>query len=450
MKKIFIIFTLLLTFYLLLNPYPSYAFTNGFNVTSDDELITLVGESGNSYPLTVNLETSDPVLTTYPVGLSLPSISSYSATNSWITFNQSSFNLVNTSTTALNFTVTIPADTETGEYYKAVAVADIPYTDGENSNAPTLLAIPITIQVSKTATPSASTNSSSSSSTTTSTSTTSTTSTTPVTKTTKKYFSKPTKPTITKPADIFSKLAIKKLTTSYSYPNQLTQIKLLLKNEGNISTFPIGSIQVLNQKQNAVKIYPLNTNKTQLKPSQEHLYTYSLNSPKYLVGFFRVTVNLGDQSSQKENLPVKIDRKVFFHLGTYSLFLLLAILVSIITLKNKPKSKKTIILFALLGLAYCYYLSHRPANYKYLGEQVDLSVTSVVKEQVGIRSIINNDLSKTILFTSTNSLGSHLYSLQNETRNSLDQVSQYTYGSFTTNLSYPHSDLPLMMITSGY
>ena len=152
-----VFFSLFIIFLLIIFPHPSLSFTNNFNVTSDDQLITLTGHPGNSYDLYISLESNDPSLTVYPVGLSLPSESSYSATGSWITFSQSSLNLVNSNTTPLNFTVSIPSNTAVGEYYKSVAVADIPFVDGESSNPPTLLAVPLTIQVSEVATESAST-----------------------------------------------------------------------------------------------------------------------------------------------------------------------------------------------------------------------------------------------------------------------------------------------------
>jgi len=151
----------------------------------------------------------------------------------------------------------------------------------------------------------------------------------------------------------------------------------------------------------------------------------------------------------RAEVPTLAASRWFFHAGLYPLVIILIIVLVIIFAKNSP-AKKILLLALFISLLYCYHLSHRPENFKYLGDTTNLNVTATVKEQIDIRSIINGDLSKTIMFTSTNTSGSRLYSLQNETRTNLDEVLQYTYGRYLTNLSFPQDNFPLMMITQGY
>ncbi len=445
-KKIFFI-----SLVLLILPFPVQAFTNSFNITSDEELVTITGEPGKTYDASVNLETSTPSLTVYPLGFSFPTSSSYS-TSSWLSFAESSYAINNSGTTKINFTVTIPTNITAGEYYQAVAFSDIPFVDAESADPATVLAIPITFQVSSTpieedsGSSSSSSSSSGSSSSTSSTSQTTTATASPKTKPIPKLPSKPI-PQVTK---LFSKIVPEFLKTKYSLYNQQTKIDLSLKNEGNISSVFLGSIQVLNQKNNPIKVYSLNPQKDTLRPNKNIDLSFYFSSPHYLIGKFRADLLLGDQqSTQKTFVPSPVKTITFYHFGLYPLIIVGTFLLVFVFAKNK-KFKAVFLTVCTLCLLYCYYLSHRPRNFYYLGDQIDVNVSALVKEQIGLKSIINNDLSKTILFTSTNSLGSTLFSLQSGTRNHLDEVLQYTYGSYTANLLYPNDSYPIMMITRGY
>ena len=449
MKKL--IYTALFTFSLLLFPYPVSAFTDNFNVTIDEELITIAGKPGNTYTTTINIETMNTTQTVHLFGISLPAADSYSA-SSWITPAQTTANITNQTPTTLTFTLTIPSSATAGEYYQALAVSDKPFSDTEDSDPTTLVAVPVIIQVSSDATESTTTTTSSSTSTT-STSTTSTSATAQTT-TTKTITTKPitknpsptkTAPPITTPT-LFSKLNIVTFTPSLSLWNLQTIFELILKNEGNIYSSPTGSIQVLNLKNNVLQNIPLNVDQKNLLPQKQNTYKHIYKGKFYTIGLFKAKLNLISTDTQNQN-PISTTKQVyFFHI---SLLPLLLILVTILFALSKTKNKKTYITICFLILTLLAFISQQSSP-KFLSDTQNLNITAEVKTQIGLKSIINNDLSKTILFTSTNPLGSSLFSLQNGTRTSLDDISQYSYGSFTTNLSYPQDSHPLMMITTGY
>lgn len=447
MKKV--IYTALFIFSLLLLPYSVNAFTNDFNVTIDEELITIAGNPGNSYTTTINIETMSPTQTVHLFGLSLPAVDSYSA-SSWITPAQTTANITNQTPTTLTFTLTIPSSATAGEYYQALAVSDKPFSDIETADPTTLVAVPVIVQVSSDATESTTTTTSSS---TTGTSTTSTSATTQTT-TTRTVTTKPkakklsptkTTPPITTPT-LFSKLQIVTFKPSLSLWNFQTIFELKLKNEGNIYSSPTGSIQVLNLKNNVLQNIPLNVDQKNLLPQKQSSYKHIYKGKFYTIGLFKANLNLITRDTQTQNPTSTTKQIYFFHI---SLLPLLLILVTILLSLSKTKNKKLCFTICLLLLALLALISQQSSP-KFLSDTQNLNITAEVKTQIGLKSIINNDLSKTILFTSTNPLGSSLFSLQNGARTSLDNISQYSYGSFTTNLSYPQDSLPLMMITTGY
>lgn len=447
MKKL--IYSTLFTFSLLLFPYPVSAFTNNFNVTIDEELITIAGNPGSTYTTTINVETMSASQTIHLFGLSLPTPASYSA-SSWITPAISTTTITNQAPTTLTFTINIPSTTTAGEYYQAIAVADVPFSDIENADPTTLVAVPVIFQVSSTATESETTTTSSSS---TSTSTTSTTSQTPTATTTKKITTTKTKKTIPAKATtpkikdaIYSKLNLLNFSSSYNILKLQTIFDLKLKNDGNIYSIPSGSIQVLNLKNSPLKNIPLSSQQKNLLPQKEAAYRLNYKGQLFTVGIFKAKLNLTGTDSQKSDHQPITKQIYFFHI---SLLPLIVLFLAIIIFFSKSKNKKLLLLICILVLAYLALISQKSLP-KYLSDTQSLNITAQVKTQIGLKSIINNDLSKTILFTNTNPLGSTLFSLQNGTRTSLDQVSQYSYGSYTTDLLYPQDSLPIMMITTGY
>ncbi len=449
MKKL--IYITLFTFFSCAITHPVSAFTNNFNVTIDEELITIAGKPGNTYTTTINIETMNATQTVHLFGLSLPTPASYSA-SSWITPAQTTVNITNLTPTTLTFTLTIPSSATAGEYYQALAVSDKPFSDTEDSDPTTLVAVPVIVQVSVDATESTTTTTSSSTSTT-STSTTSTSATAQTT-TTKTITTKPkankTAPTKTTPPTttptLFSKLNIITFTPSLSLWNFQTIFELKLKNEGNIYSSPTGSIQVLNLKNNVLQNIPLNIEQKNLLPQKQTTYSENYKGKLYTIGLYKSKLNLISTDTQTKNQNPLTEQIYFFHI---SLIPMLIIIVIIFLALSKIKNKKYYIIICFTLLTILALISQQSSP-KFLSETQNLNIAAEVKTQIGLKAIINGDLTKTVLFTSTNPLGSTLFSLQNGARTSLDQVTQYSYGSFTTDLSYPQDSLPLMMITTGY
>lgn len=437
----------------------AYAFTDDFNVSIDPDAITQEVNPGKSYNLSVELDTSNTTLTVFTVAFDLPSDGDYNTSNSWITFDSSSLTLNNTTSTILNFTLTIPQDASNGEYTKAIGVSDIPFQDGESDNPPIIMGIPITVQISGAQDQS----SSSSSTSTTTTAITPTTHTTPISSPTPT--SKPkvvTKIQEKQPpkADLYSEV---KVTDFHSFLNPLNQTQnftLKLKNEGNISSTPRGFISFINSQNQVISTLPLNESKLPIKPNSEIEYPFTFKFKEFLLGRLQAQVWLGYTNSQKTVEPQLKESIYFYYISPQPLTIAaLTLLISILLLKVRLPHLHfrthyryfSIFLIAVLSsglLAHFYKTAERQAE-KSLGVQTSLNVTATVKQAVGIKTATING-NTVIFFAGTNNKGVKLFSLQKNSRQVLAEITGPSATITSYTLSGTKKRFPMLYFTRGY
>ena len=466
LKALRLIFPLLIFFVVFSSP--AKAFTNNFNATITEEVLTHIVTPGHSYNLSIRALTSDPSQTVYPVALKLVNSTTYSLANTWVTFSHNSYTLTNTNDQALDFTLTIPSDAETGEYTTAVGISDTPFADGISSNPATVLAIPLVIQVSggitptPTPTPTATITPAATTTPTTAPTATSTP-TTASTPTPTSWLNVPTPielPTFDneKPLDLFSKITLINFAPRYRFLSPSQTFTMTLQNNGNISAFPKAIINLKNHAARTLAVVPFDI-KEPLKPNEEKTYAVSYRPNQFLIGQFQAELYLGYQNSKVDLQPFLVTIVPFFLLSQVPLLILIFTLVSLVLiwLFKTPhrfvlqRYAYTLIILPLTAaLIIQGYQSSQSPSLKSLGTTTNLDVSTEIQKTIGLKTIINLDLSRDVIFTNQNPIGAELWSLQNNTRIPLKSLVTHTEAVSVYTLTGNSTQYPQLMITKGY
>ncbi len=449
--KFIIIFAII---FLLSARYIS-AFTDDFNATIEEESLTQTANPGKTYYLSIQLEGTSPSQTVYPVAFSISSTDTYSTSDTWIVFPSSSIIITNTGLTSLPFSFTVPSDTPAGEYTKAIGISDILYVDGQSSNPPVTIAIPITVQVTKEA---LEPTSRAAATTTQSPSSENGISSTPAT--TRKVTFPTQKAPFKEVTDLFSKIELISLSSDYSHWHQTRTFMTRLENTGNISAFPVGSINISTLSNKPISTISLNQEGAAIKPLGRETLSSKYHSPNHLLGIFKAQLLLGESNSftDKNTVPVQ-SIYYYLHIGSQPLLVIIIATVFLLSVtrssKKKSKHRKplTITLLALLVsvgiLGYDLYLSENLSQNP-LGVEESISATAQVKEVIGLRSKILPGQEKAIYFSSTNPLGSTLWSLKKNTRTNIADIAQYTEPFFEVILNPTLEEYPILMLPNGF
>lgn len=455
-------------FFLLLFGGAAQAFTHNFNaLIKSQELTTLVNQ-GQTYHLSIAVKSNQASQVAYPVAFALTD-GSYSRVNTWVTFNDNYLDINNLSETTLNFDLTVPVDTPVGEYIRAVGVSDLFFVDGESENPPTAIAIPITIQVTEveviptvtpTPTPRVTTDDQSSSSLP-SVALLVTSAPTPQPKAQNPAAAKQTWLKIPEQAasdDLFSQLQVLNFTSVYDPIKQQQVFRLHIKNTGNISSVPLGFINITNAAQKVVATIDINPKQLPVKPNATSEFLVNFSSQDFFLGELSAELNFGFVNTRQIKEPTLIGRLDLVYLGQFALLIIIlttAMVVLIFLLQPFGRHKfirySLVMIFICISiglLSYFYSLSVKaPENF--LGAN-DLDLHASVSQQLIMKTIITNTGDQQIEIAGNNSLGVIIWSLQNESRIQLEEIVDHSAIVNTFLLSGVVKRFPILILTRGY
>ncbi|MEI6690374.1 MAG: hypothetical protein WCL07_01355 [bacterium] len=451
---------LLLLFGLFWFARPTLAFTDNFNATISQESMTQVVNPGHSYNLEISAQTSSATLPAYPVALVLGGSSSYSEGNSWVNFDKESYILTNQTPTTVSWVLTIPADTKVGEYELLVGIADTKYIDGMSINPPTVLAIPLIVDVtaapisSPTPTPTP---------TATVTPTVATSAVPTSTETTPppaakfrpvELFSFETVP----PTDLSSKIVLESFATSFDVWSQILVISMTIKNNGNLSATPEAFVNIENSGGKLLANVPFDIN-TLLGPGEEQSYTSSYSSPQFELGGYNASLNLGYRNIKVILQPALVATNSYWFVSNTPIRIFAGGLITIIVVlllrfpKRKKYLRKVLVILALtvtVLLLLRGYLQCQAPSSKTLGTFANIDITGDIERIIGIKTIVNESGQKLIVFTNLNPVGAKLWSLQNGVRVPLASLVQHTEAVTEFALTTTQEQYPILMMTNGY
>lgn len=458
----------LFLFFSFLLPKNVSAFTDNFNVAIEEESIVRNVNPGHSYSLSLTLHTSTNSLTVYPVSLDISGSASFSAISTWVSFPSSSLNLHSHEDNQLHFTVTIPNNTPTGEYTKVIGVSDQPFENSESDNPPTILGIPLVLQVTNeaitptpTQAPSTNNESSNTSTSQSSSQTGNTQTSVTVTKAPTKPSKTPTKPPI-KLSDIYSDIQLISFTTKYDFLKQRQIVTVKIRNNGNATAFLSGGVTIKNSKDKILHLLKIFANNEPIRPKETKTYTSYFSVKDFLLGTFSANLYLGYHNSKTSFEPQLIRQTTFFHLSRQPLFITVAstFLLTFIASQKPQKKHRRLKYLAMMLITFVGsitlligFLNGERADKKWLGTQSDLSVTANIKEIISIKtssSMIHGLPQYTIHFTNQNPLGATLYSLRGNSRIQLGQITTHTAPTTSITISGASARFPLLMMTKDF
>lgn len=297
--------------------------------------------------------------------------------SNWITFKDKKISITDAKDYPVPFTLTAPADTNVGQFYKVVGVSNQQFSCDARNNPPIMLGIPVSVAVAR-----------------------------PVNLIT---------PGGTSGNGLYSYIDVLGFTSSYQIMTQSEQFNVTLKNQGNVSNTPSGFITIYNTDGEALTSLQINLQNLAILPKDTHQFTLMFHSNRFIAGEMKAELHLGytsiigsASSEIKQTIP-------FFYLSSIAAFVLvLLILLPFILSWLKiapilpPLRYIAIITTLLITLSITYLIwSQTTLNHQILGAEAlppkttTVTATATIADNLGLKVDPQNAHNITVMNRST-------------------------------------------------
>lgn len=419
---------------------------------------------GDSVDSQVLLRTgSVDTVTLYPVELDWDvSDNSFSVPSSgWVTFESSTAEVSFTSENTFSFSITVPAQTVTGEYYKFIGFASEPFSLSSSSDPPVIAAVFATITVdgviptpTPTPSPQPGPSTTPSPAPASSASPVAQSSATPVASVTPRV----TFPITIKPlppeegrAALFSSLDLTNFSSHLDMFNWSQVFNFTLENKGNISVVPVGHLAIKNSKGQVVKLLKFNEKKSNVYPDVKKKFELFFKPEAVTLGRFNAEIWVGYEDHQVVVEPLKVTEIGFFYISPILVVppiiaVLLLYLVHRFT-KNYLGYKKYSVRFLSFVLFFwsmyplmSHFYALRMNNDQVLSED-EVTVSATILETTGID--VTSDV---ITIKSNANKGWNVYSLSANPATLLLSVPTNQVGDRGVSLSGSQDQYPVLVV----
>lgn len=402
----------------LFSPLVIFAEDDGFSLNIEpvtDTVLTIPGQVNNKI---TNLITANSQVTIYPISFDWDKEKDeFHYAHSWINFLKKKVVFGNGHDYyPINWTVTAPSDTKSGEYYKIAAFASQAFITEESDNPPIIIGAPVILQVVAGVS-----------------------------------------------TELYSKITLESFHSFFNPLIASQNFRFKLRNKGNISTIPTGYITIKNYKEQLIETLEFNEQNISIFPNATYDFEVKFRSSEPLIGQFKAEVWLGYKNSVEEVNPQMVSSVNFLYVSSDLLLailisLLLLILVNwffskipvkIIKLRYRHLGHLLIFMTVLSSVVFFVYRDIKRSE-KTLGEKKELQVTARVRESIGLKVIRRNG-QMVIKYTGNQPKpGWKLYSLRGSKGKLLTGSSDNRSRNKEIVLSKTDSRFPILLLTGSF
>ena len=399
----------LILFFTIFFPSAIFAAGDGFSLNIepiDHTVLTIPGQVNRA---TTNLITSNSSkMTVYPLAFDWDKKKNeFYYSQAWMSFPKNKFVIDSTNDSyPVNWSVTAPRDTRSGEYYKVVAFSSQLFTAEESDNPPIIIGTPLFVQVATGASIG---------------------------------------------PQLFSEIKLENFSSFFNPLTGAQDFRFKVKNEGNITAQPTGYITIKNSGGQVMETLEFNEQNLSILPDNTQGFEVKFRSVKPLVGQFKAELWLGYKNSLKEVAPAIVYPVTFFYISPDLLLAALIIILTFILIKKVLTIRISyfLILIVLIPMALYFYRVIQTNN-RLLGVKKELMVTATVREAIGLKVTRRNGRMVIRYTGNSPKQGWKLYSLRGSQGKFLASSNDTRLETKEIVLSKTDSRFPILLLAGGF